>query len=212
MHIQTSDQEKLGLGFGGYSCNWGTHICGFYETDHERDEVIFGFLRQGLRDGDYCLGCTVEQDPREFAAALRAGLAKHGENLDIVRPRQLYYPDGTFSPRAMDRVLSDYYAKSQSHGRRHTRGAAEMAWALEAIPGVELLMVYESRLNYFIPGKPWVSICLYDLRRFSGATVMAVLQTHPYMISQRTLLENPYYQSPNDWLLKNAPEYLDRAA
>lgn len=212
MHIQTSDQEKLDLGFGGYSCNWGTHICGFYETGQERDEVMFGFLRQGLRDGDYCLGCTVERSPREFVAALRAGHAGNGADPQILRPQQFYCADGTFSPLAMDRLLNDYHARSQSHGRRHIRGVAEMAWALKAMPGVELLMVYESRVNRFIPDKPWVAICLYDLRRFSGAAVMAVLQTHPYVISQRTLLENPYYQSPDDWLRENAPEYLDRAA
>lgn len=212
MHIQTSDQEKLDLGFGGYSCNWGTHICGFYETDQERDEVMFGFLRQGLRNGDCCLSCAAERNPREFAAALHAGQAGNGGSLEILRPQQLYYADGAFCPRTMDRSLSDFYAKSQSHGLRHIRGAAEMAWALKTIPGVELLMVYESRLNYFILDKPWVGICLYDLRRFSGATVMALLQTHPCVISHRTMLENPYYQSPDDWLRKNAPAYLDRAA
>ena len=37
MHIQTSDQEALSLGIGGYSCNWGPHICGLYETEKERD-------------------------------------------------------------------------------------------------------------------------------------------------------------------------------
>jgi len=41
MHFQTSDQEKLELGFGGYTCNWGLHICGLYETEKERDEIIF---------------------------------------------------------------------------------------------------------------------------------------------------------------------------
>jgi len=203
MHIRTSDQEKFDLGFGGYSCNWGTHICGFYETNQERDEVIYGFLRQGLRSGDYCLGCLSGQNPHDFATALRAG------RLHFFDPRQLYYSDGTFSPRAMDDSLKDFYATSQSHGRRHIRGAAEMTWALEAIPGVELLMVYESRLNYLIPDKPWVAICLYDLRRFSGAAVMALLQTHRCVISQRTLFENPYYQSPDQWLREHAPEHLD---
>ena len=40
MYIKTSNQEKLELGIGNYSCNWGIHIAGLYETDVERDEII----------------------------------------------------------------------------------------------------------------------------------------------------------------------------
>ena len=52
MHIHTSEQDRLELGFGNYTCNWGTHICGLYETEEERDEIIFGFLRHGDMAGD----------------------------------------------------------------------------------------------------------------------------------------------------------------
>ncbi|MFZ1983474.1 MAG: MEDS domain-containing protein [Desulfatitalea sp.] len=114
MHIQTSNQARLALGFGGYTCNWGVHV----------------------------------------------------------------------------------------------RATAEMVWALPAIPGVEHLLAYESRLNYFIPGKPWISICLYKVTRFSGAMVMNVLRTHPYTISQGVIAQNPYFQNPDDWLRRNAPQFL----
>jgi hypothetical protein len=83
-----------------------------------------------------------------------------------------------------------------------------MVWALEAIPGVEHLMAYESRLNYFIPGKPWISICLYNLNKFSGSTIMGVLRTHPYSISGGVITENPFYQDPDEWLATNAPQFL----
>ena len=52
MHIKTSDQKELNMGFGGYTCNWGLHICGLYETDAERDEIIYGFLHQGALEKD----------------------------------------------------------------------------------------------------------------------------------------------------------------
>jgi hypothetical protein len=83
-----------------------------------------------------------------------------------------------------------------------------MVWALEAIPGVEHLMAYESRLNYFIPGKPWISICMYNLTKFSGSTIMGVLRTHPYAINGGVITENPYYQNPDEWLARNAPQFL----
>jgi hypothetical protein len=44
MYIKTSNQEPFRIGFGDYTCNWGLHICGLYESDKERDRIIFGFL------------------------------------------------------------------------------------------------------------------------------------------------------------------------
>lgn len=216
MFIKTSDQPALSLGFGDYRCNWGVHICGLYETVAERDEIVFGYLKQGDADGDLQLYCPVEQTEAEFKhkyAAFYPELAGHVDNAERFRissARDLYYPDGVFSPWAMDDGLEAFYRESQASGPRNVRATAEMVWALEAIPGVEHLMAYESRLNYFIPGKPWISICLYNVAKFSGDVVMGVLRTHPYTISGGIITENPFYQDPDIWLAANAPQFLER--
>ncbi|MBN2305956.1 MAG: MEDS domain-containing protein [Anaerolineae bacterium] len=217
MHIHTSDQPILNLGFGGYTCNWGVHIAGLYESEAERDAVLFGYLSQGDRDGDLQGYCPTERTSDDFRQAFSQYCPDCVPHLDdpnrfqLTSARDLYYPDGTFSPWAMDDGLNDFYADSQRDGPRNIRATAEMVWALEAIPGVEHLMAYESRLNYFIPGKPWISICLYNLTKFSGATIMDVLRTHPYTISGGIITENPYYQDPDQWLAENAPEFLPAA-
>ena len=52
MHLKTSDQEKMVLGTGDYTCNWGTHICGLYETAQERDEIMYcEHIRSPLAEG-----------------------------------------------------------------------------------------------------------------------------------------------------------------
>ena len=216
MHITTSDQPAMSLGFGGYTCNWGTHICGLYETERERDEIIMGFLHQGDLQRDLQLYCPVERTPEDFIASYDrqypdcAGHVLDSDRFNLLHARDLYYPEGSFCPHSMDRGLSRFYATSQKHGKRNIRATAEMVWALEAIPGIEHLMAYESRLNYFIPGKPWISICLYNLNRFSGAMIMRVLQTHPFTISGGVITRNMYFQDPDDWLRANAPEFLGR--
>jgi len=213
MHIQTSDQEIMNLGFGGFTCNWGTHICGLYETEEERDDIIYGFLHTGDLNKDKQLYCPVENTRENFIHeyGIRfpdCKLHPHDPNLfSINSAKDLYYPDGTFSPVSMDKGLNEYFIESQKNGRRNIRATAEMAWALEAIPGVEHLMVYESRLNYFIPGKPWISICLYNITKFSGQIIMNVLRTHPYAISGGVIIQNPYFQDPDEWLQQNAPEF-----
>jgi hypothetical protein len=156
MHIQTSNQEKSDLGFGGYTCNWGLHIAGLYTTPEERDEIIFGFLHQGDIEGDLQMYCPVERTKENFIRDYGTFYPEckdhtHDPNLfSIDSAKELYYPDGTFSPISMDKGLNAFFEKSQKNGRRNIRATAEMVWALEAIPGREHLMAYESRLNYFI--------------------------------------------------------------
>jgi len=216
VHITTSDQPTLDLGFGNYTCNWGTHFCGLYETEAERDDIIMGYLAQGMLAGDLQCYCPAERTPEDFTHEFPKHCphcAKHMADatlLQIHSAKSLYYPDGKFSPWIMDDNLNAVFAESQKHGKRNIRAAAEMSWALEAIPGVGDLMAYESRLNYFIAGKPWISICLYNVTKFDGKTIMQVLQTHPYIISQGVITENPFFQDPDIWLAKNAPEFLRR--
>ncbi|PKP52629.1 MAG: hypothetical protein CVT92_07810 [Bacteroidetes bacterium HGW-Bacteroidetes-1] len=213
MHFHTSDQEKLNLGFGGYTCNWGLHICGLYEDEEERDEIAFGFLHEGDIHKDMQLYCPAERTKENFIEEYSNRYPEckhhtHDETLFAINSaRELYYPNGTFSPFSMDEGLNTFFVESQKNGKRNIRATAEMVWALQAIPGVEYLMAYESRLNYFIPGKPWISVCLYNITKFSGKIIMNVLRTHPYTISGGVITQNPYYINPDEWLSENAPQF-----
>lgn len=216
MHIRTSDQSELRLGYGEYTCNWGVHFCGLYETEQERDDILLGYLHQGDMAGDLQMYCPAERSREDFMACYAALCPDCGDHLgdpnrfQLYSTRELYYPDGVFSPFKMDEGLNDFFGESQKNVRRHVRATAEMVWALEAIPGVEHLMAYESRLNYFVAGKPWISVCLYNVAKFDGATIMNVLRTHPYTISKGVVTENPFYQDPDIWLRENAPQFLPK--
>lgn len=217
MHIHTSDQASLNLGFGNYSCNWGTHICGLYETDAARDEILCSYLGQGWQDGDREAFCIHEASQEHYEQGVRQRVPDcgfhfgQGEQAQLYTPREIYYPEGGVSVPALDTTLTAIYDLFQKPGPRNVRAAAVMSWAREAIPGVEELMAYEARLNYFVSGRRWVSVCLYNLNVFSGATIMQVLQTHPYSISAGRILKNPYYQPPDEWLARHAPQYLNAA-
>lgn len=216
MHLQVSDQPRFDIGFGGYTGNWGMHLAGLYETEAQRDEILFGFLRAGFDAGDLQLYCPTERTEadfrQQFACTCPHCNLDDPNQIEFFTARELYYPDGVFSPWTMEMSLNSFFIRSQRRGRRNVRGAAEMAWALDDLPGVWDLMAYESRLNYFIPGKPWVSLCLYNLARFDGDAILGILQTHPYTISNGVITENPFYQDPDQWLAENAPNYLSSPA
>ncbi len=217
MHVKTSDQTSLSLGFNGYTCNWGAHICVLYQSEAERNAVILGFLGQGLQDGDLCVlgkkdawGCEIEERLAGRCPQCAAALGD-ARRFQAPSTRAIYYPDGVFSPWSMEERLNAFYTESQKDGPRNIRVAAEMDWALDIAPSLQSLLAYESRFNYFIQDKPWVGICFYDVNKFDGNTILHVLRTHPYTILNGAIVQNPYYQDPDAWLAQNAPEYLKKS-
>lgn len=79
------------------------------------------------------------------------------------------------------------------------------------MPGRELLIPYEARIDGLFVNAPMAGTCLYDLRRFPGATITGVLQTHRFTVSRGVLLENPTYD-PTGWLAEHAPDFPPLAA
>jgi hypothetical protein len=216
VHIRISDQPKLKLGYKDWTCNWGGHIAALYETEDERDEIVRGFLLQGDLDGDLQLYSADANALDRFRTEVTAKYPRIADHLDdpdrwlFLSAQELYQPDGCFSPRDMDRKMVEFYEDLKQKGLKNVRAVGDMHWALGDAPGLEDLMAYESRLNAFITGKPWISICFYDVTRFSGGTIMDVLRTHPFTITGGTLMENPYYVDPDEWLAAHAPQYLSQ--
>ncbi|HKJ80306.1 MAG TPA: MEDS domain-containing protein [Prolixibacteraceae bacterium] len=216
MHIKTSEQGVLNLGFGNYSCNWGLHIAGLYETTSERDEIVNSYLAKGVQEDNRILYCPAEQTAEEFKEKFGAfcpechTALKNREQFSLSSAKELYYPNGTFSPESMDAGLNAFYTESQKDGKKYVRATAEMVWALGAIPGIEHLMAYEARLNFFIPGKPWVSLCMYNTTKFNGSIILNVLRTHPYILNGGVVMQNPYFEDPVEWLSANSPRFLPK--
>ncbi|MBN2658157.1 MAG: MEDS domain-containing protein [Spirochaetales bacterium] len=216
MHIKTSEMEQIMLGIGNYSCNLATHVCGLYETEKERDEIISGFLCQGFKDDDKQIYIHSEQTEDHFWEVMHSECPvckadkENPGKLDVKDAPELYYPDGIFDPWLMDTAINGYYDYTQSEGPQNLRTIAEMYWALQKIEGSEHLFAYESRLNYFVRDKTIISLCLYNTSKISGEMLMNVLRTHPYSINSGVFTVNPFYEEPDIWLAKNAPQYLDK--
>lgn len=211
MHVHTSNLKSLSLGFGGYTCNWGVHMCGLYETDAERDELIYDFLHQGDVDGNlvryYHDEPTSEGFVKEYARRFptEASHPTDPNRFTLMSAEQRCFPNGRFEPLAQDAKLKAMRNRAVAEGRP-IRGIGEMGWVLRDIPGREWLLPYEARLNGLFIGAPMLMTCIYNLRRHPGSTIMGVLRTHRFTINNGVIVENPYYDADR-FLAEHAPAW-----
>ncbi len=196
--------SSMGLGVPGFGVSPGDHVCAFYPSLAERDEILFPYLLEGLKRGDKCICVVDASDPAEVVAALsgHADLAPSlaREQLDVLRSRETYLRDGAFSAEAMMNFWDVSIGGALAAGLSFARAVGEMTWAGVSVPGVEELMRYEAELNKFLPRYPQVFLCLYELDRMSGEVLVDMLKTHPKVLLSGMVLHNPFYLEPDEFL------------
>jgi len=193
--------DPIQFGLPGVRLNAGDHICAFYRGSEGRDEVLLAYLRAGIDAGDHCVVVLDQVEPDELRAHFVTDLDTEVSCLDVLRSSDTYLRDGTFSKEAMIAFWDSATRESLLSGDyTFSRSCGEMSWALRELPGVEDLLDYECELNRFLPLYPQVILCLYDLDLFDGRVVVDLLRTHPKLLLCGTLLDNPYYLEPDEYL------------
>ncbi len=180
----------------------GSHVCAFYRGDSDRDRLLTGYLRAGLAAGDKCVCIVDSADAAERLGTLPGACGEPGPfggQLDIHLPESTYLAGGEFTSADMLTFWTEVMVKAEIAGYSFCRLVGEMTWALRDAPGVEHLIGYESELNRVTASLPVVVLCLYDLDRFGGEVVVNIVKTHPQVLIQRILVENPYYVGPDEF-------------
>src|SRR5882757_312849 len=203
------------VGISGIDLPAGDHICAFYRGQSERNEILLPFLRQGLDDGDKSI-CVIESiRPDEMLAALgeAPGESDRPGRLDLMTPEQTYLRGGRFSMPAMLEYWRRGVESALAESRyRFVRVVGEMPRALVDKADLEEFLAYESELNRFAPCHPQTILCLYDLDRFSAKIFLTIMRTHPVVLLSGTVLENPYYLDPDEFLADRKPTSVSPAA
>ena len=82
-----------------------------------------------------------------------------------------------------------------------SRFVCHMEWAAEkGRSHIDDLIEFESRVNDVWNRHHDAVICVYDLAKFSGETVVDIIRTHPMIIIGGVLQENPFYLPPSQFL------------
>ena len=202
--------NRVALGIGGLEAEPGDHICGVFSSDEQRDQVLIPFLQAGLASGDKCI-CVIDgTPPGEIVAALgpagQAAVLAGGKQLDVYGAPDLLLRSGGFSA---DEVIGAWKAavSGAMYAAQFDLVRAVQVWSgRDVLPGMGELLMLESEMNRYLPLYPQVMVCLYDLNRFGGDAFMNLVMTHPRVLVNGAVIENPHFLTPDEVTAKGASD------
>ena len=190
--------------FAGAQLSRPRHICAFFNSDDEKYRVLLPFIKDGFGSGDKAIH-VVSPDrrcdhlKRLSAAGIDPAAAQQNGQLELRINNDVYLRDGRFD---QDRMLKAFeqIACSPKGVFRLNRIVCHMEWATEGLSYIDDLIEFESRVNDVWCRHDDAVICVYDLAKFRGDTVIDMVRTHPMIIIGGILQKNPFYVQPQDFL------------
>jgi hypothetical protein len=201
----THDRPTISLGFTEQPFTAGVHVCQIIGNDAERQDSLLKFLLSGLQAGERasCFSEKVDE------AALTEFLSRYGISYEEARgsgaltltgTRDVYFQDQRFDPERMLNVLRQYHTDSIKQGYSAARVIGEMTPEVQHIPGGSRLLEYEAKVSLLLREYPVTAVCQYDAHDFDGATIMDVLKVHPLMVVRGSVVHNPFFIPPEEYL------------
>ncbi|MEG3619629.1 MEDS domain-containing protein [Magnetovibrio sp. PR-2] len=199
-----SAQSEVNLGFTDEIFPEGTHICQVYADDEEREEAILKYILSGVK-GQERTACFTDKTGQEKVSTFFAehncccsSAQEHG-NLLMSGAQDVYFEGDEFNPDRMLKLLTEFYESSKADGKR-ARVIGEMDPKIHTVAGGNRLFEYEARVSQLLRTHPVTSVCQYNASEFDGKTIMDVLKVHPLMIVRGTVVRNPFFVEPEEFL------------
>lgn len=210
--IESLRTPRMPIHLAGSSVDDVRHVGAFFHSEEERYQVLGPFVAEGLARGEKVLHIIDPADRGRHLARLMeenidAEEAEARGQLQLLAWEEAYLSGGAFDQQAMLTLVAHLLNKGSADGFPRTRAIAHMEWALQDRPGVEDLVEYEARTNFMLPDSRDVVICVYDLTKFSGATIIDVMRRHPIVLIGQALHTNPFYVRPDE----KSPPQLEAA-
>jgi transcriptional repressor of dcmA and dcmR len=172
---ETADPPADRLLVDGVAVRHGTHLCGLYDTDVGRIRQAANFLVGGCRPGAVGILVAKPEDRERILAAL-----DHADplaRLDIEAGRVVV---GEYAP-TLEAQLDWWEARlldATRAGARSIRVVGDIQGFAEVISR-EDVRTYEAAYDRRIAHRfPVVTLCQYDVRRFSSLAILDALKLH----------------------------------
>jgi hypothetical protein len=196
--VTTSSQETVHL--CGRDIPRPGHVCAFFDSRDEEYSVLLPYLREGVMAGEDVLNVLDEARLPDHRSRL-AGAGIHADrgHVSLASSEDTYLVGGRFDMERMVTFVEDTVANAKANGRR-VRTAGWMGWLQAGAPGTDRAMEYEARMNYLVPKYDCTFMCVYDLAQLGGPAVVDIIATHPWVILNGRIRENPKYIPPEIYL------------
>lgn len=163
------------LSEGPVTLTFGSHLCGLYATDLGRITLAGPFLLAGLNEGSVCFLVGPVNTHRQVLKYLRKSRPSLDADIDSGRLILSQYHPGTRGQNKYFRALLD---RKVSEGAQSFRIIGDL-WGMRCKSSAAALIQYEADYDQLIARNyPVVTICIYDVRKFSGVEVLSTLKGH----------------------------------
>lgn len=211
---------RLPVNLCGRRLDSSAHVCAFFDSDDEHFAATLPYFAEGLSHGEQVVNiCEKAGLPERVARMKSAGIpveaAIEADQLKLYTPEETYLAEGAFDIAAMLSRVDTLLNEAKLSHFRFLRTCGDMSWALRTLTNTDALMEYEARLGYLLRRHECTLMCAYDTRKFSRATFKDILSTHPQVLIGTTIVDNPYYVSPMEFLkelLARGSQPLERPA
>jgi hypothetical protein len=180
------------------------HICAFFNSDVEKYRVLLPFIKEGFECGDRAIHVVSPEQWSDHLkqlteAGIDPGTAQRRGQLRLRTNVETYIRDGRFD---QDRMLEAFeqMASGPKGGFRLDRIVCQMDWAADSRAHVNDLVEFESRVNDVWRRHDDAVICVYDLAKFGGDTVVDMIRTHPIIVIGGVVQQNPFFVPPEEFL------------
>jgi MEDS: MEthanogen/methylotroph, DcmR Sensory domain len=193
------------IAFAGCQLTELRHVCAFFNSDEEFYRVLLPFIKDGFECGDKAVH-VVNPGQRHHHLQRLAGVGidpvatQQSGQFELRSNTDTYLRDGRFDQDRMLAVFEQLASGTAQGEFPLTRIVCQMDWAAEARSHVDELMEFESRVNEVWRRHDDAVICVYDLAKFGGDTVIDIMRTHPMIIVGGILQHNPFFVPPEEFL------------
>jgi transcriptional repressor of dcmA and dcmR len=153
----------------------GGHLCALYDSELGRATLAVRFVLEGLQEGSMVY---VVASMRATNHLLRYLEAKRPSVQQDVSAGKLVFGDYEKTPRAQIKDFEVQLNKAAAAGTQSFRVFGDV-WQMRKKGSAQKFADYEAAYDQFIVRRyPVVTVCAYDVRRFSGVEVLEALKVH----------------------------------
>jgi hypothetical protein len=191
--------------FAGSQLGESRHVCAFFHNADEEYRVMLPFIKDGFECGDKAVHIVSpnrrsDHLKRLAAVGIDSTAVEQSGQLELLNNTETYLRDGCFDQDRMLEAFEELASGNAGEGFPLSRIVCQMDWAGEGRSHVADLIEFESRVNDVWRRHDDAVICVYDLAKFSGETVIDIMRTHPMIVIGSSLQQNPFFAPPEEFL------------